>query len=58
MIYALLIGRKGSKGFPGKNTYKVMGKPLCYYPSMAAKKTIPVNQIKTVLSSPGSFSKS
>ena len=45
MIYALLIGRKGSKGFPGKNTYKVMGKPLCYYPSMAAKKTNLIDDI-------------
>ena len=24
MIIAILIGRKGSRGFPGKNTYKVL----------------------------------
>ena len=37
MIAALLIGRKGSKGFPGKNLYLVNGKPLAYYPMKAAK---------------------
>ena len=39
MIIAILIGRKGSRGFPGKNTYKVLGRPLCEYPLMAAKKS-------------------
>jgi hypothetical protein len=37
MIIALLMGRKGSKGFSGKNLYNVMGKPLAYYPMRAAK---------------------
>lgn len=27
MIAALLIGRKGSVGFPGKNTMTVLGRP-------------------------------
>lgn len=36
MISALLIGRKGSVGFPGKNTYPVMGRPLAFYPMKAA----------------------
>lgn len=36
MITALLMGRKGSKGFPDKNLYKVFGKPLAYYPMKAA----------------------
>jgi CMP-N-acetylneuraminic acid synthetase len=39
MIVAILIGRKGSRGFPGKNTYKVFGKALCEYPLIAAKKS-------------------
>ena len=39
MIVALMIGRAGSKGFPGKNTYKVLGKPMCEYPLLAAKKS-------------------
>lgn len=37
MIVALLIGRKGSVGFPGKNLYPVLGRPLALYPMMAAK---------------------
>ena len=36
MIPALLLGRKGSQGFPGKNTYPVLGKPLAYYPMKSA----------------------
>jgi len=39
MISALLIGRKGSIGFPGKNIYPLLGKPLAYYPLVAAKKS-------------------
>jgi len=34
---ALMIGRKGSIGFPGKNTFLVLGKPLAEYPLLAAK---------------------
>lgn len=37
MIIALLIGRKGSKGFPGKNLYPVLGHPLAFYPIRAGK---------------------
>ena len=36
MIVAILMGRKGSKGFPGKNLHPVLGKPLAYYPMKAA----------------------
>jgi len=36
MIPALIIGRKGSLGFPGKNTFEILGHPLCYYPIKAA----------------------
>lgn len=35
-IVALLLGRKGSAGFPGKNIYKVLSKPLMVYPLLAA----------------------
>ncbi|HVN73476.1 MAG TPA: hypothetical protein VMT44_02645 [Methanoregula sp.] len=38
MIPALLIGREGSVGFPGKNIYPVLGKPLMTYPLEAALK--------------------
>lgn len=36
LITAILIGRRNSKGFPGKNTCKVLGKPMAYYPMRAA----------------------
>src|SRR3990167_6439966 len=36
MIYALLLGRKGSKGYVGKNTAIVLRHPLAYYPMSAA----------------------
>lgn len=36
MIYALLLGREGSSGFPGKNVYPVLGRPLMVYPLLAA----------------------
>ena len=36
MIPALLLGRKGSIGFPGKNLFPVLGRPLALYPMLAA----------------------
>jgi cytidylyltransferase family protein len=36
VIAALLIGREGSVGFPGKNTHPVLGRPLMLYPMLAA----------------------
>lgn len=36
MITALLLGREGSSGFPGKNIYPVLGRPLMEYPLLAA----------------------
>jgi len=36
VIVALLLGRKGSQGFPGKNTYPILGNPLAFYPMSAA----------------------
>lgn len=32
-----MIGRKNSSGFPGKNTYKIFGTPMCEFPLKAAK---------------------
>lgn len=37
MIAALLLGREGSQGFPGKNTSLVLGRPMMAYPLMAAQ---------------------
>ncbi|TGL45820.1 cytidylyltransferase domain-containing protein [Leptospira perdikensis] len=45
MIVALLLGRKGSIGFPGKNTYPINGKPLAWYPMNVAKNTKEIDKI-------------
>lgn len=45
MIAALLLGRKGSVGFPGKNMYPVLGRPLAWYPLMAATKSINIDRV-------------
>ena len=37
MIAALMLGREGSTGFPGKNVYPVLGRPLMAYPLIAAR---------------------
>lgn len=49
MIAALLLGREGSQGFPGKNLYPVMGRPLMEYPLLAAKyaKTVNATYVST-----------
>lgn len=36
-VCALLLGREGSTGFPGKNTFSVLGRPLMRYPMLAAE---------------------
>lgn len=45
MVPALLLGRKGSKGFPGKNTADILGHPLAYYPMKAAIDALEVDQV-------------
>lgn len=45
MIAAVLMGRKGSKGFPGKNLHIVSGKPLAYYPINAARKCPEIDKV-------------
>ncbi|MDH4262388.1 MAG: cytidylyltransferase [Spirochaetia bacterium] len=45
MIAALLLGRKGSQGFPGKNTYNLLGHPLAYYPMSVAHKTPEIDKV-------------
>ncbi len=39
MIVAIMIGRKGSSGFPGKNTTHVAGQPMAWWPLEAARNT-------------------
>jgi len=45
MYIAIIIGRKNSKGFPGKNLYPVLGRPLSYYPMKAAKDCPEIDKI-------------
>src|SRR3990167_1215060 len=45
MIAALMLGREGSVGFPGKNIYPVLGRPLMAYPLIAARKARHVDKV-------------
>ena len=45
MVVALMLGREGSKGFPGKNTHPILGRPMMSYPLLAAKSTKLVDEI-------------
>jgi CMP-N-acetylneuraminic acid synthetase len=44
-VAALLLGRAGSAGFPGKNLYPVLGRPLVEYPLRAAAESAHVDRI-------------
>lgn len=45
MIAALLLGREGSVGFPGKNLYPVLGRALMEYPLIAALGSKSVDEV-------------
>ncbi|MBD3426562.1 MAG: cytidylyltransferase [Candidatus Omnitrophica bacterium] len=45
MIAAFIMGRKKSKGFPGKNLTEVLGKPLAFYPMSAAKRCQQIDRV-------------
>ena len=45
MIPALILGRGGSIGFPGKNTHPVLGRPLMEYALLAAKYTPEIDEV-------------
>lgn len=45
MVAALLLGRERSIGFPGKNTYPVLGRPLLLYPLLAAKNSRYIDKV-------------
>ena len=45
MTVALMLGREGSEGFPGKNTHPVLGRPMMSYPLLAAKSATLVDEI-------------
>ena len=44
-VCAVVIGRKGSVGFPGKNVYPVLGRPLVAYPLLAAQSSRHVERL-------------
>lgn len=44
MIPALLIGRGGSTGYPGKNTSMILGRKVMEYPILAAQNSKYINQ--------------
>jgi len=52
MICALMIGRAGSVGFPGKNVYPVLGRPLAAYSLMAAQASRYVDRLYVSTDSP------
>lgn len=45
MIAALLLGKEKSSGFPGKNLYPVLGRPLMEYPLLAAMNSPSVDEV-------------
>lgn len=45
MIIAILIGRLGSAGFPGKNTTPLLGHPLAWWPLDAVRRTPEIDAI-------------
>lgn len=45
MVVALMLGRGGSTGFPGKNTHSVLGRPLMEYALLAARYTPEIDEI-------------
>ncbi|HBH97605.1 MAG TPA: cytidylyltransferase [Candidatus Omnitrophica bacterium] len=44
-VAALLLGRGGSTGFPGKNLHPVLGRPLMAYPLLAARASRDVDRV-------------
>ena len=45
MIAALLLGRGGSRGLPGKNTREVLGRPMMAWPLIAARDAGSVDRV-------------
>ncbi|HMU96837.1 MAG TPA: cytidylyltransferase [Elusimicrobiota bacterium] len=51
-VCALLLGRDGSQGFPGKNTHPLLGRPLMAYPLLAARAAKTVDGVYVSTDSP------
>lgn len=52
MVAAVLIGKEGSTGFPRKNVFPVLGRPMCAYPLLAAKASTHVDGVWVSTDSP------
>lgn len=52
VVCALMIGRKGSVGFPGKNVYPILGRPLAAYSLLAARASRYVDRVYVSTDSP------
>jgi len=52
MVCALMIGRAGSTGFPGKNVMPLMGRPLAAYPLLAVRASQHVHRLYVSTDSP------
>ncbi len=52
MIVAILIGREGSSGYPGKNVTPVLGHPLVAWPLAAAQAVAEIERIYVSTDSP------
>lgn len=44
-VAAIMFGRRGSQGVPGKNVRPILGRPLCQYPIMAAHAAASVDSL-------------
>ena len=52
MIVAILIGREGSSGYPGKNVCPVLGRPLVAWPLSAARAVTEIERVYVSTDSP------
>jgi len=52
MIIAILIGRAGSSGLPGKNSLPILGRPLAEYPLIVANETKSIDRLYVSTDSP------
>jgi hypothetical protein len=52
MVVALMLGRDGSTGFPGKNTFPILSRPMMSYPLMAAQAAKEIDEIYISTDSP------
>ena len=47
-VAAIMFGRAGSKGLPGKNVLRLVGRPCCYYPLLDVGEMLAQYLVKAV----------